>query len=80
MILRRAKCYYKNDEERLREQAWNKCRELPVEEKNTKQKYWRSRYHNVRRKKKTRLKEYQKNYCEDKKCQFSTQQNSFLII
>ena len=52
MILRRAKCYYKNDEERLREQAWNKYRELPVEEKNAKQKYWRSRYHNVRRKKK----------------------------
>ena len=51
MILRRAKCYYKN-EERLREQAWNKYRELPVEEKNTKQKYWRSRYHNVTRKKK----------------------------
>ena len=52
MILRRAKCYYKNDEERLREQAWSKYKELPVEEKNTKQKYWRSRYHNVRRKKK----------------------------
>ena len=51
MILRRAKCYYKNDEERLREQAWNKYRELPVEEKNAKQKYWRNRYHNVRRKK-----------------------------
>ena len=30
--------------------------------------------------KKARLKEYQKNCCEDKKCQFSTQQNSFLII
>ena len=78
MILRRAKYYYKN-EERLREQAWNKYRELSVEEKNAMQKYWRSRYHNVRRKK-TRLKEYQKNYCEDKKCQFSTQQNSFWII
>ena len=39
MILRREKCYYKNDEERLREQAWNKYRELPVEEKNAKQNF-----------------------------------------
>ena len=35
-ILKRAKEYYENDKERLREQARNKYRELSEEEKNVK--------------------------------------------
>ena len=30
--------------------------------------------------KKKRLKEYQKNYCEAKKCQYNNKSNSFLIV
>ena len=33
IILNRAKEYYKNQKERVREQAWNKHRELSKEEK-----------------------------------------------
>ena len=36
VILNRAKDYYKNDKERLREQARDKYRNLSEEEKNTK--------------------------------------------
>ena len=38
-IPNRAKEYYKNDKERLREEARNKYRELSKEEKNTKREY-----------------------------------------
>ena len=38
MILNRAKDYYENDKERLREQARDKYRNLSEEEKNEKQK------------------------------------------
>ena len=38
MILSRAKDYYKNDQERLKEQARDKYRNLSEEEKNEKQK------------------------------------------
>ena len=34
MILNRAKYYYENDKERLREQASDKYRKLPEEENN----------------------------------------------
>ena len=39
VILNRAKDYYENDKERLREQAKNKYRNLSEEEKNKKREY-----------------------------------------
>ena len=46
MILNRAKDYYENNKELLRERAKNKYRELS-EEKNIKREYGRNRYHNI---------------------------------
>ena len=67
MILNRGKDYYKNDKERLKEQATDKYRNLSEEDKNEMREYGRNRYHNVSAEKKQRLKEYQKNYREAKK-------------
>ena len=67
MILNRAKNYYKNDKERLREWTRDKYRNFSKEEKNKKREYGRSRYFNMSKEKKQRLKEYQKNYREAKK-------------
>ena len=67
MILNRAKDYYKNDKERLREQARDKYRNLSEEEKSEKQKCGRNTYHNMSEEKKQRLKEYQKSYQDAKK-------------
>ena len=39
MVLNRAKYYYENDKERLREQARNKYRNLSEEDKNKKREY-----------------------------------------
>ena len=64
MILNRGKDYYKNDKERLKEQATDKYRNLSEEDKNEMREYGRNRYHNVSAEKKQRLKEYQKNYRE----------------
>ena len=47
MILNRAKDYYENDKERLREQARDKYRNLSEEEKNKKREYGKNRYHNM---------------------------------
>ena len=70
IILNRAKDYYKNSKELLREKAKNKYRELSEEEKNIKREYGRNRYHSISEKKKQeRLKEYQRNYREAKKHQ-----------
>ena len=71
LILNRAKDYYKNDKERLRDNARDKYRNLPEEEKNVKREYGRNGYRNVSEEKKQRLKEYQKNYREAKKSQSS---------
>ena len=65
-MLNKAKDYYKNNKERLREQARDKYRNLS-EEKNKKREYGKNRYHNMSEEKKQRLKEYQKNYRETKK-------------
>ena len=43
VILNRAKDYYKNDKERLREQARDKHRNLSEEEKNKKTEYGKNR-------------------------------------
>ena len=47
MILNRAKDYYENDKERLREQARDKYRNLSEEEKNKKTEYGKNRYCNM---------------------------------
>ena len=44
VILSRAKDYYKNDKEKLREQAGDKYRNLSEEEKNKKREYGKNRY------------------------------------
>ena len=67
VILNRAKDYYENDKERLREQARNKYRNLFKEEKNKKREYGKNRYHNMSEEKKQRLKDYQKIYRETKR-------------
>ena len=73
MILNRAKDYYENDKDRLREQARDKDRNLSEEEKNKKREYGKNRYCNMSEEKKKRLKEYQKNYLEAKKSQWNSQ-------
>ena len=70
VILNRAKDYYKNDKERLRKQDRDKYRNLS-EEKNKKNQYGRNRYLNICEEKKTRLKEYQKNYPKAKKSKYN---------
>ena len=67
VILNKAKDYYKNNKERLKEQARDKYRSLSEEGKNIKREYGKNRYHNMSEEKKQRLKEYQKNYYKTKK-------------
>ena len=69
--LNRTKCYHEN--ERLREQARNKYRNLSEEEKNKKREYGKNRYCNMSEEKKRRLKEYQKKYREAKKSQYNSE-------
>ena len=73
MILNRAKHYYKNDKESLRDQARDKYRNLSEEEKNKKREYGKTRYHNMSEEKKQRLKEHQKNYCGAKMSQYNNE-------
>ena len=73
VILNRAKDYYKNDKESLREQARDKYRNLSEEEKNKKREYGKTRYHNMSEEKKQRLKEHQKNYCGAKMSQYNNE-------
>ena len=67
VILNRAKYYYENDKDKLREQARDKNRNLSEEEKNKKRNYGKNRYRNMSEEKKKGLKEYQKNYRQAKK-------------
>ena len=60
VILNRAKDYYENDKERLREQARYKFRNLSEEEKNKKRAYGRNRYHTMSEEKKTKTKRISK--------------------
>ena len=73
MILNRAKDYWENDKERLRERARDKYRNLSEEEKNKKREYSKKRYWNMSEEEKEKLKEYQKNYCEVKKSQYKNE-------
>ena len=52
VILHRAKDCYKNDKERLRDNATDKNRNLSEREKNVKGEYERNRYHNKSEEKK----------------------------
>ena len=52
VILKRAKDYYKNDKEILRDNTRDKYRNLSEEEKNVKREYGRNRYHNMSEEKK----------------------------
>ena len=54
MTLNRANGYYKNDKERIKEQANDKYRNLSKEEKNKKREYGRKRYHNMSKEKKNK--------------------------
>ena len=56
VILNRAKGCYKNDKERLRDNARDKYRNFSEEDKNKKREYGRNRYHNMSEKKKQKLK------------------------
>ena len=66
MVLNRAKEYYQNNKEALREKR-NKYRELSENGKDIKREYERNRYKNMSEENKQRLKKYQKNYREIKK-------------
>ena len=52
LMLNRAKDYYDNDKERLKEQARNKCRNVSEEGKNKRREYGKNRYHNMSEEKK----------------------------
>ena len=87
MILNRAKDYYENNKELLRERAKNKYRELSEEEKNIKREYGKKRYHNMSEENKKKLKEYQKIIVSLKnmlhKCKFANKsalQRYFLFV
>ena len=71
VILNKAKDYYENDKERLREPARDKYRNLSEEEKNKIWEHGKNRYHNIPEKEKKRLKEYQKNYREVRKSRYN---------
>ena len=75
VILNRAKYYYKNNKERLREQSRDKYRNLSEEEKNKKRESGKNRYCNMFEEKEQRLKEYQKYfqkyYRDSKKSQYN---------
>ena len=67
VILNSAKDYYENDKGRLRDQAGDKYRNLSEEEKIKIENMEKTDTTICAQKKKQRLKEYQKNYCEAKK-------------
>ena len=66
-MLNKAKDFYKNNKERLREQARHRYRNVFEDEKNKQREYGDIIYRNISEEKKQRLKEYQKNDCKTKK-------------
>ena len=67
VILNRAKDYYENDKQRLRRQARDEYKNLSEEEKNLNNEYGKTNTTICLKKKKQRLKKYQKIYHEAKK-------------
>ena len=55
VIPNKAKDFYKNNKERLKQQARDKYRSLSEEEKNKKREYGKKRCHNMSEEKKQRL-------------------------
>ena len=70
VILNKAKHYYKNNKERLREQVRDKCRSLSEEEKNKTRDYRKNRYHMSEEKKQTKRISKKLSRCK-KKSQYS---------
>ena len=70
VILNRAKDYYKNHKERLREPVRDKYRNLSEEDKNKKREYGRKRNRNMSKEKK-QLEKYKKKYHEAKMPQYN---------
>ena len=62
VILNRAKKYYHDNEEILREKVANKFRGSSEEETNKERKYGRDSYHKMSEEDKQKLKEHQKKY------------------
>ena len=60
--INKAKDYYKNNKEKLNEQARDKCKSLSKEEKNKKREYGKNRYHNMSEEKKEAIKEKSRNH------------------
>ena len=73
VILNKTKDFYKNNQERLKEQARDKYGGLSEEKKIKRREYGKNRYHNMSEEKKQRLKEYQKSYYETKKSQHNNE-------
>ena len=55
IMLNRAKEYYENNKELLRERVENKYRSLSEDEKNIKKQYQKARYHNMSDEEKQKL-------------------------
>ena len=64
IILNRAKGYYENDKERLKEQAKINIETYQKKKKLKKENMEKNRYHNMSEEKKQELKEYQKRNIE----------------
>ena len=60
VILNRAKHYYENDKERLKQQAGDKYRNLSEEKKDKKREYGKNKYRNMSEEKKTKTKRISK--------------------
>ena len=73
VILNRAKDYCENDKERLKKHARDKYRNLSEEGKTKKREYRKSITILCLKKKKQRLKDYQKSFCEAKKSQYNNE-------
>ena len=71
VILNRAKDYYENNKERLREQAKDKYINLSEEDKNKKREYGKNRYHMSEEEKQTR--KISKKLSQSKKCQYNNE-------
>ena len=66
-LLNWSKEYYENNNNRIRDQARNKYRELSDAKKNIKREYGRNRYQTMSKEDKERLKEYEKKSSWNKK-------------
>ena len=73
-MLNRAKDFYENNKELLRERAKNKYRSLSEDEKDIKKQYQKARYHNMNDEEKQKLKDYQKSHCEARKLKINSNQ------